>query len=440
MRNHVLGISAGAEPSGASRIGLPAMRDLRLGWRGREIVYLRGFIRVFFLITMRVGEGSYRVKSQRSEFLYEVERFSFGWACSCPDHLEALAECKHIQAVQFECGERRFVKRPDQALCKFCDSPDIILKGSRGGRPRFKCRACGRFFAANLGFEGMRHGPEHVTIAVEVFFAGLSSRKTATTLTNAGCPVTYKTIQNWGRRFGGMMEQYLDLLRPHLGEAWRTDELYLRIRGDRKYLFAMLDAPTRYWIAKQVATHKGTDDVRPMFRKAREVAGKVPSLLTSDGASNFAEGHKREYAHKNYLWKDSRHESHIRMDGDINNNQRESFNGNTLRLREKVTRGLKREDSAILSGLQVYHNHVRPHLALEGRTPGEAAGIHVEGGNPWLAIIESVSKFRARIEADPARLGGFCSRYAKRRSSIPRGTGVFAGVRRYGVEWKTGVD
>ena len=93
------------------------------------------------------------------------------------------------------------------------------------------------------------------------------------------------------------------MVRPHLGEAWRTDGLYLRIRGDRKYRFAMLDAKTRYWIARQVATHKGTDDVCPMFRKAKEVTGKIPSLLISDGASNFAEAHGREYAPKNYLWK-----------------------------------------------------------------------------------------------------------------------------------------
>ena len=262
------------------------------------------------------------------------------------------------------------------------------------------CKSCGRFFATNLGFEGMRHVQEHVTIAVEVFFAALSSRKTATALTNAGCTVTHMTIQNWGRRFGYLLEQYLDLLRPHLGEAWRTDELYLHIRGDRKCLFAMLDAKTRYWIARQVATHKGADDVRPMFRKAKGVAGKVPSVLIPDGASNFAEAHGREYAPRNFLWKDSGHESHIRMDGGTNN-QMASFNGNALRFREKVTRGLKRVDSVMLSGLQVCHNHIRPHLALEGGTPGEAAGIRIGNGNPWLAIMESAAKFAARVEANP---------------------------------------
>ena len=348
-----------------------------------------------------VGEGDYRVKSRRSDFLYEVKKFSFGWACSCPDHLETLAECKHIQAVQFECGERHVIERQDGSACWSCDSRNVIGRGSRSGRRRLECKDCGRMSTDDPAFSRMRTDPSHVMVGIEMFFAGLSSRKTATALTNAGCPVKHSTIQRWGRRFGRMMEQYLDLVRPHLGEMWRTDELYLRIRGDRKYLFAMLDAKTRYWIARQVATHKGTDDVCPMFRKAKEVAGKVPSLLISDGASNFAEAHGREYAPRNFLWKDSRHESHIRMDGDLNNNQMESFNGNTLRFREKVTRGLKKEDSAILAGLQVYHNHVRPHLALGGGTPGEAAGIHIEGGNPWRSIIESAARFEARLKANP---------------------------------------
>ena len=43
---------------------------------------------------------------------------------------------------------------------------------------------------------------------------------------------------------------------------------------------------------------------------------------------------------------------------DMNNNQMDLFNGNTPRHREKVVRGLKKDDSAILPSLQLYHNHV----------------------------------------------------------------------------------
>ena len=76
----------------------------------------------------------------------------------------------------------------------------------------------------------------------------------------------------------------------------------------------------------------------------------------------------------------------------MDNNQMESFNGATVRHREKVVRGLKKEDSVILTGLRIYHNHVKPHLGLEGKTPGEVAGIHIEGNNPWKTIIQAAAK------------------------------------------------
>ena len=45
-----------------------------------------------------------------------------------------------------------------------------------------------------------------------------------------------------------------------------------------------------------------------------------------------------------------------------------------------------------LDGMQIYHNYVRPHEALEGKTSGEAAGIKVEAKNKWVTIIQNASK------------------------------------------------
>lgn len=49
--------------------------------------------------------------------------------------------------------------------------------------------------------------------------------------------------------------------------------------------------------------------------------------------------------------------------------------------REKVMRSLKREDSPVIGGTQIFHNHFRPHMGLDGKTPAEAAGIKIEGEN-----------------------------------------------------------
>jgi len=53
---------------------------------------------------------------------------------------------------------------------------------------------------------------------------------------------------------------------------------------------------------------------------------------------------------------------------------------------------LEKTDTAILTGMQTYHNYVRPHEALNGKTPSEAAGIKVEGENKWLTLIQNACK------------------------------------------------
>lgn len=58
-----------------------------------------------------------------------------------------------------------------------------------------------------------------------------------------------------------------------------------------------------------------------------------------------------------------------------------------FRDREKVMRGLKKKDTPILKGYEIYHNFVRPHMALDGRTPCEACGIEVKGENKWKTLI-----------------------------------------------------
>ena len=74
----------------------------------------------------------------------------------------------------------------------------------------------------------------------------------------------------------------------------------------------------------------------------------------------------------------------------------ESFNGNTVRLREAATRGLKSEESAIITGLRLYHNFVRSHLGLEDEmTPGKAAGIIIEGKDKWKTMIQAAAKWRS---------------------------------------------
>lgn len=69
----------------------------------------------------------------------------------------------------------------------------------------------------------------------------------------------------------------------------------------------------------------------------------------------------------------------------------ERLNGE-VRDREKVMCGLKRMDTPILKGTQIFHNFIKLHEGLDGRTPAEAAGIRVEGKDRWRTLIQNASK------------------------------------------------
>jgi hypothetical protein len=50
--------------------------------------------------------------------------------------------------------------------------------------------------------------------------------------------------------------------------------------------------------------------------------------------------------------------------------------------------------------MQIYHNYVRPHEALDGKTRAEVAGIKVQGENKWLTLIQNASKAKEQSHDD----------------------------------------
>ncbi len=155
-----------------------------------------------------------------------------------------------------------------------------------------------------------------------------------------------------------------------------------------KYLYALMDDQTRFWIAQEVADTKYTADLRPLFKLGKAVAEKQPKTLITDGAPNFHEAYTKEfYTRRN----GTEHIQEIRMGGKVHNNKMERMNGE-IRDREKVMRGLESKDSPILTGYQLFHNYIRPHKALDYKTPAEAAGIQVLGENKWMTLIQNASK------------------------------------------------
>jgi transposase-like protein len=347
----------------------------------------------------RVDNCLYVVKSQSGNGDYAVTKVDDEWVCQCPDNTYRHIECKHIHAVKFsltiraEIATNRVIPEMNIQNCQYCSSSEIVKDGVRhnkhGDLQVYLCRGCGKHFTLNLGFEGMRATPQIITSAMQLYFTGESFRNVQKFLKLQGVKVSHVAVYEWIKKYTALMTQYLAQIKPNVSDTWRADELYVKINGDMKYLFAMMDDETRFWIAQEVAESKDKHDARNLLRMAKEATGKKPMTFITDGLPAYHDAYKKEF----FTLKNPRteHVRHIKLSGDMNNNKMERMNGE-VRDREKVMRGLKKDDTAALKGYQLYHNFIRPHEALDGKTPAEACGITIEGRNKWKTIIENATK------------------------------------------------
>lgn len=115
--------------------------------------------------------------------------------------------------------------------------------------------------------------------------------------------------------------------------------------------------------------------------------GKIPNEMITDGLPSYRKAVKKEFGGL------AIHTSEIhltgRKKGKDNNNRMERLNG-TIRDREKTFRGLGTKYTSNFHGMRIQYNHSRKHSSL-GMTPGEAAGIFVEGNNKWKTMIQNGS-------------------------------------------------
>ena len=83
----------------------------------------------------------------------------------------------------------------------------------------------------------------------------------------------------------------------------------------------------------------------------------------------------------------------------------ERLNG-TVRDREIVMRGMDKQKTAqdLVDAMRIHYNFIRPHMALENKTPAEEAGIKLPLGENK---VESLMRLVAVNKNDIAQLLGF---------------------------------
>jgi transposase-like protein len=353
----------------------------------------------------RLDASTYKVLSQNGNGEYVICLSEDEWRCECPDHHFRGVKCKHIWAVEFSQKLREQVRKnvviAEVAIsnCVFCHSSNIkkfgVRKNKSGNIQRFQCADCGKTFSVNIGFERMKHNPQAITSAMQLYFSGESLRNTQESLRLLGVEVSHKTVYMWIKKYVKLMQEYVEKIVPNVSDTWRADELYVKIKGDMKYLFALMDDETRFWIAQEVADTKHMHNARNLFQMGKKLMGKKPTTLITDKLNSYHDAYRKEF----YTLKKATRTTHInsiKFSSTMNNNKMERMNGE-IRDREKTMRGLKKNETPILKGYQLFHNYIRGHEGLEGRTPAEACGITVQGKNKWLTLIQNASRSKDEV-------------------------------------------
>lgn len=359
------------------------------------------------------ADGSFSVPSQTiGEIAYRVVPLNGSYICNCPDFVQRHTEiqaCKHIHAVKFWVAARvELQEKPkpkvfadDAIQCWRCGSIRVIRFGSNRGKQSFKCKDCGRRFREQSLLKGSRYSPEMVSLTLDLYFSGMSERKISRTLnSHFGMKSGSATVHRWIQKFVPIISEYANSLAPQLSDTWHADELFVKMKGGVKdtqynqnsmaYLWNVMDRKTRFLLASRLSEKRDEASALAAFNRAVRVAhGSEPERVLTDAHNSYLSAVRQAFDKK---------PQHIAKMGvgkpHANNNRIERLNG-TLRERVKVQRGWKSMNTPIAEGQRLHYNFVKPHMALDGQTPAERAGIGIEGKDKWLSLLKSALDSKA---------------------------------------------
>ena len=145
-----------------------------------------------------------------------------------------------------------------------------------------------------------------------------------------------------------------------------------------------MDRKTRFLLASKLSTWRDKSGALHAFEEAiKNANGSLPERIFTNAHRSYIEGMKTAFILKGeprHIAKAGINKPHA------NNNRIERLNG-TQRERVKVQRGWKSMESKISEGQRIHYNFVKPHMALEGQTPAQRAGIGTESRKKWLELL-----------------------------------------------------
>ena len=115
----------------------------------------------------------------------------------------------------------------------------------------------------------------------------LSFRDVEDLLAERGVTGSYEAIRLWCRKFGPAYAHNLRRRQDRLGDVWHLDEVFIRIRGERYYLWRAVDQDGDV-LDILVTRRRDARAAKRFFRKLLKGQGGSPGQLVTDKLGSYA--------------------------------------------------------------------------------------------------------------------------------------------------------
>jgi putative transposase len=119
----------------------------------------------------------------------------------------------------------------------------------------------------------------------------LSLRDVEELLAKRGITVTHETIRQWCRKFGPEYARKLKRHQGRLGDIWHLDEVFVKIAGERHYLWRAVDQDGDV-IDILVQRYRNARAAKRFFRKLLKGQGGQPCQLVTDKLRSYGAAHR----------------------------------------------------------------------------------------------------------------------------------------------------
>ncbi len=146
--------------------------------------------------------------------------------------------------------------------------------------------------SASLSYTGHRYPVEVISHCVWLYFRfPLSFREVEELTLERGVSVSYETIRRWCMKFGQQYAHALRRRRPRPGGKWHLDEVFVKINGERKYLWRAVDQDGNV-LDILVQNRRDKAAARRFLRRLMKKTSAVPRVVVTDKLRSYGAAHR----------------------------------------------------------------------------------------------------------------------------------------------------